>query len=126
MPVEPKWPSGTAGLLLLQPEDLPALFVKHCLGHKIIDGCAGLKSGIQLDERLRPQEARFELLFHQRVNSCVTDLNEAADVRGIVRCENIPQTENVHAPYPVGRARCFVAIVSVTFAPFEVKNLSRD
>ena len=63
---------------------MPALLVQHPIIDELIDGRARLKGGIQLDERLGPEQPRAQLLIDALSDAQVADPDEAPDVLGIV------------------------------------------
>jgi hypothetical protein len=82
--VQPK--QLAVGLLwgLAASEDLPAAFVEQVFADEVVDRPARLEGGVELDDRVRPEEAGLELLIHALADLLVANDDETARVVRIV------------------------------------------
>ena len=83
-----------AGGLRLDLKDIPALPVEESLVHKLVDPLAWLERGIQMNQRIGPEQARIDFPFHKGANPIVLDLDETPDVVGILVDEAISKSKD--------------------------------
>jgi hypothetical protein len=81
---------------LAAAEDLAAALVQDACVDKLIDRPAGLEGGVQLNDRIRPEEPGRELLLHARADLLVPNHHEAPREIRVVVDQPLPQTEDVH------------------------------
>jgi hypothetical protein len=58
--------------------------VKQAFGDDLVDGSPRLERGVQLNDRVRPEQSLFELAVDVLRNPLVTDDDEATRVVGVV------------------------------------------
>src|SRR5262249_27257558 len=83
-------------LRLPKPEDAAALVMQDAVRRELVDPLPGLKRGVQLDNRVWPQQARLKLVLHQRADAWVADRDEAARVVGVVADQALPQIKDLY------------------------------
>lgn len=81
---------------LVPTEDLAAALVKDAFIHELIDRPARLESGVQLNDRMRPEQPCRELFVHTRADLLVANHHEAPREVRVVVDEPLPKTEDVH------------------------------
>ena len=69
----------------------------YALGGQFIESGAGLVGGVQLQNRVGPERAGFELLADKLVNPLVPDANKTLNVPLVVVNNPIPQRKNIHS-----------------------------
>jgi hypothetical protein len=72
--------------------------VQHSGGDQLLDCAARLERGVQLDDRLRPEQALLELVIDVAGDSRVADVDEAPREVRVVVDETLAQIENVYGP----------------------------
>jgi hypothetical protein len=70
--------------------------MEHAVCHELVDPFAGQEGGIQLDDRLRPEQTGVELVLYELVNATVADRDEAARVVGVVGNKPFSQVEDFY------------------------------
>src|SRR5690606_38700604 len=83
-------------ILTLLAEDVDALGVEFAVPDQLLQRLAGLERGVELDQRVGPEEASFHLLPHEAVDPLVMDGQEATDVVAVVGDDVVAQPEDVH------------------------------
>ena len=71
--------------------------MKHAFGNQLVDRGAGLKGWVQLDERVRPKDACFELAANVLLDLPIADLDEAPGVACVVVDKPVAEVEDVHS-----------------------------
>jgi hypothetical protein len=70
--------------------------MEHAVCHELVDPFAGQEGGIQLDDRLRPEQTGVELVLYELVDATVADRDEAARVVGVVGNKPFSQVEDFY------------------------------
>jgi len=83
MAMQPDRPAEVVGVVL-GPEDAAAVCVEHAGVAELVDGPARLEGGIELEERLRPEQAAIHLFVHAGGHPRVGDPHETPGVVGVV------------------------------------------
>jgi hypothetical protein len=73
-----------ASWLFILSKDSAALLVQNPLLDQIVNRLTGLKSGIELNERIGPQQARRQRFLNTAVNLQVPYVDKAANVSRVV------------------------------------------
>ncbi len=84
---------GRSRLLAEDPQALP---VEQALVNEVLKRLAGLKVGIELDQRVGPQAAALELPVDERIDPPVPDRDEAPDIGAVLADDPIAKLENIH------------------------------
>jgi hypothetical protein len=84
----------------LDAEDLAAPLVQDPLVGQLVDPAAGLERGVELEQRLGPEQLGVEFLLDPAADRRVADLDEAADVGGVGGDQALAQLEDVQGPLP--------------------------
>jgi hypothetical protein len=94
--VEPE--RTAAGVRLgLDPKDPPAFGVKEPRLDQLVDPLPRLEGGVELDQRLGPEQPGVELVVHEHADPRIADADERPDVRAVVVDETPAELEDVHA-----------------------------
>jgi hypothetical protein len=86
---------GTLGALVAA-EDLAAGLVQNAFVDEPIDCSTGLEGGVQLNDRIRPEESGRELLLHAGADALVANHDEAPREVRVVLDEAVSQVKDVH------------------------------
>ena len=97
MAMEPELVADEIGLRLVAAEDAAAPGVQHALVDKRLNGLAAREGRVELDQRGRPEEALGEAGVDVRPEPRVGEVDETADVGGVVLDELLAEGEDVHA-----------------------------
>ncbi|MCY4375068.1 MAG: hypothetical protein OXC31_15005 [Spirochaetaceae bacterium] len=81
---------------LANAEDPRALFGEYSLLDQIVDRAAAAERGVQLEQRLRPEPLRIEMVVDERTYLRVSDLDETARVALVVLDQASSQVEYIH------------------------------
>jgi hypothetical protein len=74
-----------------------ALGMKDAFANQLVDRGARLKRWVQLDERVRPEDACFELAANVLPDLRVMYLKEAPSISRVVVDQAMTKVENIHA-----------------------------
>src|SRR5207244_13154193 len=88
---------GWRGLLA---EDSAAPVVGVAGIDQFVDPLPRLEGGVELDQRVRPENASLELRLDVLCDPLVANLDEAPDVLGVVADQAVAEVEDVHAAPP--------------------------
>ncbi len=77
-------------------EDLPAALVQEPLADEVVDRPARLEGGVELHDRVRPEEPLLELALDALADALVADDDEAPRVVGVVVDQALSELEDVH------------------------------
>src|SRR5207249_2033707 len=72
------------------------LLVQDTLVDELTDLRARLEGGVEGDPRLWPEQPAHKVLLHTARDSLVANVDEAADVLGVVIDQPVAQVEDVH------------------------------
>src|SRR5882757_1167469 len=84
-----------AGLLIL-PKYPAALLMQNSLRNQIANRLAALKSGIELNERIGPEQSRRQRFLDTTVNLLVANINKASNVSRVVINQLSSNLERIH------------------------------
>lgn len=87
-------------LALAETKDAAAFLVKHASRDKVINPATGLERGVQLEERIGPEEARFEFIGDFGRDPRVLDADIALDVLAIVFNQAMAKLEDIQSGDP--------------------------
>ena len=94
MLIEPK--DFAVTLVLASTKDPAAFGMENALGHQVIDCTRILKGRIELDQRVRPEATLIQAGSDERLDTFVSNSDEAANVGGIVADQPFAKFEYVH------------------------------
>ena len=101
---------ATAGALgLVAPEDRAVRVVEDALGSQLVDRGARRERGVELDQRLGPEQALAELAVDDLVDAGVADVDEAARELLVVGDQSVAEREDVHWVTPLSGRDSIVA-----------------
>src|SRR5271157_4579759 len=83
-------------LLRLDPEDLATTRVQQSPVNEIVDPATGFEAGVQLDQRLGPENFVSQAFLNELIDSSIANLDETTNVAGVVLDHAITQIEDVH------------------------------
>jgi hypothetical protein len=73
-----------------------AFGVKRPLGHQLVDPLTGLERGVELEQRLGPEQPQAQVFLDPFGDARVADVHEAADVLGVLPDQAVADGEDVH------------------------------
>ena len=80
----------------LDAKDGAAFRMELAAGDEVVDPWAGLKAGVQLQERIGPEQAVAQLLIDQSRNTVIADGDEAFDVGTVVVDKLVAESKCIH------------------------------
>src|SRR5262245_48329959 len=109
--------TGVIGAGLVDPEDVRALVVKRAVCNQLVDRAPWQKSGIKLEQRLRPELSRIQCTLYGVRNTRIRNFDETARVTGVIAHETITEIENVHGCAPRTHTALAVSLTCQEPAP---------
>jgi hypothetical protein len=88
--------SCISGGILVFEKDFATFVVKHTVFDEHINPRAGLKRGIKLDQRIRPEESSLKLLLDLIAQPRILDMKESANEIPIVADQSIAEFKHIH------------------------------